>query len=183
MIEPLKVLVDAGPYASLEQLHACFAKEYNRRNYKFFGNFVRDAEIDEIIKSMFYADHKHLQYFYVALAKQIIREHHGKNRGYIKDDEEIRRACDFYERIPYKIKRLINNDFSFVSLMEEVKEKNQQLTTGKKYFWPQTFFVRSKQVSYKVKTEKGCIISINDNPTPPIHFSYENARRVIVATA
>ncbi len=184
-IEPLIVLAQAGPFATQKELMDIYQVEYKRRKYKMFSSFIRDREIDEIIKSMFYANNIHLVYFYAALAKKIIREHHGKqlngeDRGFIKDREEIKRACDFYARIPQKIKTVMNNDHNFVSLMEEIHLKSQNLVNNTPYsLWPQTHYIRTGGRAYKVNVEKGCIVAINNNETPKMHFSYKQAKTLI----
>lgn len=181
-IEPLIVLAQAGPFATQESLMAIYSVEYKRKKYKMFSSFMRDREIDEIIKSMFYANKIELVYFYAALAKKFIKEHHGKkikgkDRGFIKDREEIKRACDFYARIPKKIKLVMKNDHDFVSLMEEIRLKNHNNASYS--LWPQTHYIRSGGRGYKVNVTKGCIVAINDNETPKMHFSYKQAKTLI----
>lgn len=183
MIEPLIVLLAAGPFASIETLLAHYQQEYKRRKYKAFTNFIRNTEIDELIKNMFYAKDPDLIQFYVALTKQIITEHHGKDRGFIKDENEIIRACDFFHRLPSHIKQTLKKDLGFMLLMNEIKEKKQKLNRRTEFDWPQTLLIRKNGLAYKVNTKKGFIVAINNVPSPKMHFSYREAKKLIAVFA
>ncbi|MBS0286762.1 MAG: hypothetical protein JSR17_05660 [Proteobacteria bacterium] len=184
IVEALIVMIQAGPYSSKAELDEAYNTEYKRKKYKCFTSFVRDLEIDELIVSMFYAQNIELLHFYAHLAKEIIRQHHGKGRGYIKDNEEIKRAYNFYHRIPDKVKRLMDNDHSFAQIMRELKvqyEKISCTSTDNLSKWPHVEYVRGYETHhrYKVNIDNGHIVSINDNPTPKMRFSFRQARELI----
>ncbi|HRE31352.1 MAG TPA: hypothetical protein PLD88_05195, partial [Candidatus Berkiella sp.] len=56
-IEALIVLLQTKPNASEEEIKEVAFAEKNRRKYKHFSNFMRNREIDELVKNMFYAQH------------------------------------------------------------------------------------------------------------------------------
>ncbi|MGD9592415.1 MAG: hypothetical protein AB7V32_07840, partial [Candidatus Berkiella sp.] len=183
MIEPLIVLVRAGPNASESELLLQHHIEYKRKTYKNFAEFIRNTEIDEIIKNMFYAKNIILIEFYAQLAKKIITEHHGKNRGYIKDKLEIQRACDFYARIPEHVRSLLNKDQDFNALMRQIKTKNRTSNAVPSFNNSRTYVIKRQSVKHTVKTEGGYIVSIDDKPTPRMHFTYHDAKKMIAKCA
>ncbi len=183
-IEAMIVLLQAGPFASHEMLLEIYQQEYYRRKYKNFTCFIRNREIDELVIDMFYANHPDLITFFAELTKAIIWEHHGKDRGFIKDDQEVERAIDLFERIPDKIKRVINNDKKFLELMDKVKAKHQKILDDKmdksnKSAQIKYIYDYKKWALHKVSINKGCIFEVDGNPTPKMHFSYREARRLI----
>ncbi len=178
-VEPMLVLAQAGPSATYNELKKQY-DSHQRRNYKYFTSFMRDREIDEIIKSMFYATNIHLMHFYAALAKKIIREHHGKNRGFVKDKEEIKRACDFYDRIPTKVRYIIDSDPDFVELIKEIQiQKDSLVYSRPSDLLPKTYFIRTDNKAFKVNVDKDCVVAINDKAVPKMHFSYKTAKTLI----
>ncbi len=185
-VEPMIVLLKAGPFASKEKLLEVYLEEYNRKKYKHFTTFTRNREIDELIVDMFYAKHPDLIRFFAELTKAIIREHHGKDRGFIKDDQEVARAIDLFERIPDKVKTHIVKDIQFMTRMDELKAKNQQFLdkrNSSKIKWAHVKYLydHKKMKAHKISIDNGCIVNVDGNPTPKMHFSYREARRLISA--
>lgn len=184
IVEALIVLTQASQNPTVNELADIYNTEYKRKKYKDFTRFVRDLEIDELIVNMFYAKDKTLLHFYANLSKEIIRQHHGKGRGFIKDKDELKRAWNFYTRIPEKVKRIINNDNSFVELMKQIKVKHDYIVPPAILSisqWPHYQYVKDSksQLSYKVNIEQGNIVAINDNPTPKLPFSFRRAKELI----
>ncbi len=185
-IEALILLVQAGPVVSRQALTKLAATEQKsvRRKYKNFTTFIRDREIDELIKNMFYATHPDLLVFYAELTKTIIREHHGKNRGYIKDKQEVIRAVDLYARTPNSIKDLIKKDIEFTELMKKIKAEQKTLIQEKEaplHAWSRTQIIRGykNQGNHKVVIKKNYIVSVDGTTTPKMPFSMRNARKMI----
>ncbi len=178
MVEALIVLAQAEPFASKEELLKVVMGEDKRKKYKHFSNFMRNREIDELIKNMFYAQDPDLVDFFAELTKEIIREHHGKDRGFIKDTKEIERAISLYERVPDKVQNLIKTDKEFMILMDEIYAKQQPSNVIK---WAHIEYVNgyNDKRTHKVAIDKGQIIAIDDNPTPKTPFTYKSARKLI----
>jgi hypothetical protein len=187
-IEAMIVLVQAGHHATKEKLLEVYRAEDKRRKYKHFTEFMRNREIDELIKDMFYAQDPDLIEFFAQLTMAIINEHHGKEihgkkRGFIKDEHEILRAVDLFDRTPEKIQRKMRNNKDFMALMSEIRNEQQQLQAKRVSYtspWPHIQYVRYKgKQSYKVSIDNGLIVAIGDKPTPKMHFTFQNAKKMI----
>ncbi|MBI2792666.1 MAG: hypothetical protein HYX61_11975 [Gammaproteobacteria bacterium] len=182
-LEAMIVLLQAGHHATKEKLLEVYQAEFKRKKYKYFTEFMRNREIDELIKDMFYAQDSDLIEFFAQLATAIINEHHGKNRGYIKDDREIMRAVDLFERVPEKVQKRMRINTKFMELMATIKIEQQKLLAKKLHQpspWPHVQYVRYRgKHSYKVSVDNGLIVAIQDKPTPKMHFSFQNAKKLI----
>ncbi len=185
IIEAMIVLFNTGSNCSPQELRVWYFRHYRRSTYKHFTSFIRDAEIDELVKNMFYAKSACLQHFFAALVKKIISSHHGqKDRGWIKDKEEIRRALDLYNRLPAHIKMIVDNDTDFQKLINTTIKAHEKLFPFVKepaitnYVKPISF----RRQNHKVTINgKGNIIRVNDKDTPEMHFSYRMAKNLILA--
>ncbi|MBS0289984.1 MAG: hypothetical protein JSS07_08140 [Proteobacteria bacterium] len=130
-IEPMIVLVQVGPDATPQEVISLFQQEYKRTKYKHLTTFIRRREIDELLKSMLHANHPELIYFFAALTRNIIYEHHGKNRGYIKDKLELEQAKYLFDRVPENVKQILILDPYLMNLVNYVEAKNQELQLQK----------------------------------------------------
>lgn len=182
IMEAFIILSQITPFASDQALQAIARQETKRIKYKKITRFIRDREIDELVKSMFYAHNNDLVNFYVTLVKAIIHEHHGKDRGYIKDDQEILRACELYERCPQNIKLHLKKDIKFMDLIKELKEKRENIYYERNWYRPDlsphVVQVYRGYYSHKVAVKKGYITSIDGYDMPKMHFSYKTAKRL-----
>lgn len=182
-LEAMIVLVQAGPQATNEKLLEVYKAEFKRKKYKYFTEFMRNREIDELIKDMFYAQDQDLIEFFAQLAMAIINEHHGKNRGYIKDDREIMRAVDLFDRAPEKVQKRMRMNDKFMELVTTIRKEQQKLLANRPHQtspWPHVQYVRYKgKCSHKVSVDNGLIVAIGDTPTPKMHFSFQNAKKLI----
>ncbi len=183
-VEGMMVLLRAGFNANKERLLEVTRQEITRKKYKHFTNDIRNKEIDEIIKNMFYAQDSDLILFYANLTKAIIHEHHGKGRHFIKDEKEILRAVDLYERLPEKVAILVKADASFMGLMRSIKTQYQQIMRAAQgnTTKPACLLINSYNnfSRHKVSVDnKGHIVSVDNRETPRMPFSYRNARKLI----
>jgi choline dehydrogenase-like flavoprotein len=183
-LEGMIVAVQAGHLATKEQLLEVYQAENKRRKYKSFTEFMRNHEVDELIKDMFYAQDPDLIEFFAQLTMAIINEHHGKNRGFIKDEHEILRAVDLFDRVPEKVQVKIRSHAVFMTLMQTIRVEQQKLLAKKEHHvspWPHVQYVRYKgKQSCKVSVDNGLIVAINDQPTPKMHFSFKNAKKIMI---
>ncbi len=187
-IEAMIVLVKAGHHATKEKLLEVYNAEFKRKKYKYFSDFMRNREIDELIKDMFYAQDSDLIEFFAQLTMAIINEHHGKSgRKFIKDEHEILRAVDLFDRTPEKVQKKMRNHQDFMDLMTNIRKEQQRILATKPHHvspWPHIQYVRYRgQYSCKVSVDNGYIVAIDDKPTPKMHFSFQNAKRLIAKMA
>ncbi|MGE4349186.1 MAG: hypothetical protein AB7D28_05440 [Candidatus Berkiella sp.] len=180
--EAFIILSQIAPFATDQELQTIALNEVRRAKYKKFTRFIRAREVDELIKNMFYAKNETLISFYSALVKAIIHEHHGKDRGYIKDDQEALLACELYERCPQHIKLHIKKDSEFMDLMKKLKEQREDIFYDRNWYRPDQS-ARIVQIyrgyySHKVAVKKGYITDIDGADVPKMHFSYKMARRL-----
>ena len=186
-IMDMLLLQEAGLNASKEDLVFALIQNKYRRTYKAFTTFMREEEIDELVKSMFFSSDPDLIQFYAAVVKAIVTEHHGKNRGYVKDKNEVKRAVDLFDRSTTAIQDILKADADFMKLMDKIRIEYQKLfgfnqnSQDKK---PQTTLVWDyrRYCQREVTIEKGNIISIDGNPTPKMPFSYRMAKKLIPIT-
>jgi hypothetical protein len=184
IIEPLIVLVRSGGNASEERVQAIAQEEYSRKKYKCFTQFMRNKEIDELIKNMFYAQEPDLILFYANLVKKIIREHHGKDRFFIKDEKEIIRAVDLFHRVPDRILIHIKEDKSFIKLMDDIIKKHARLV-GEAEREESRLYLTSYNTYSKHRVtinSKGYICSIDNRETPKMPYNITTARKLIAVT-
>lgn len=182
--EALIILSQIAPFASDQELKNSVLNEHRRSKYKKFTRFIRAREIDELIKNMFYAKNKNLINFYVTLVKAIIHEHHGKDRGYVKDDQEILHACELYERCPQHIKLHLKKDSKFMILIKELNNQREDVFYDRNWYRPdqspRVVRVYRGYYTHKVAVKKGYITDIDGSDVPKMHFSYKMARRLAV---
>lgn len=180
--EAFIILSQIAPFSSDQELQATARNEAGRTKYKKFSRFIRAREVDELIKNMFYATNENLISFYVVLVKTIIHEHHGKDRGYIKDDQEVLLACELYERCPQHIKLHIKKDSEFMALMKRLKEQREDIFYDRNWYRPNQsahiLQIYRGCYSHKVAVKKGYITDIDGADVPKMHFSYKMARRL-----
>ncbi|MCS5712175.1 hypothetical protein [Candidatus Berkiella aquae] len=178
-IEALIVLLQTKPDASEAEIREVAFAERNRRKYKRFSNFMRNREIDELVKNMFYAQHPMLIQFYAHLVKQVIIAHHGQRNKTIKDRNDRARALDLFARTPLKIQTLIRQDSAFMATFDQIpKPAARKTPTG--FLWRHIEYVKKNRgyYSHKVEVEDGYISAIDDIATPKMTFSYANTRRL-----
>lgn len=178
-VESMLVLHQAGPFASPIKVKNIAAKEQNRNKYKQFTTFIRDREIDELIKNMFYAKHPHLIQFYAALVKRIISAHHGKRNLTVKDKQEQRRALDLFERTPTLVQQIISKDTVWMGFFKKLQD-SQTPPPFNPLLLPQYKTVLNTQAyrSHKVQMDKGYIIAIDGVQTPKTAYSFKNVRKL-----
>lgn len=180
-IEAMIVLLQVGPTAGIEKIKEQFAQESDRQKYKSFTTFVRNTEVDELIKNMFYANNPYLIAFYAELIKQIIYQHYGNDLSRDKDYEELARSCDLYARLPIQVKNLLDEDEDFLQFMEELNSYNKEnvppapLGADK----PIVHQMKLHGTEYKVAVANGNIFAINNVVTPLMHFSEKQAERMV----
>lgn len=184
LIEPLIVLLRAGRYVSETRILEIAQEEYSRRKYKIFTQYIRNKEIDELIKNMFYAQDPELILFYANLVKEIIKQHHGKDRSFIKDEKEIIRAADLFHRVPEKILKHIKMDKSFMKLMDEILIKHAHLTVREEGEESRLYLTGyNTHNKHQVTIDrKGYICSIDNRETPKMPYNIWTARKLITVS-
>ncbi|MGE3319170.1 MAG: hypothetical protein AB7I18_07715 [Candidatus Berkiella sp.] len=178
-IEPMIVLQRAGPFASQVQLRQIARLEQGRRKYKQFTTFVRDREVDELVKNMFYAKHPHLVQFFATLVKRIIIVHHGKRNSTIKDKQEQRRALDLFERTPEAIQKIIREDEVWMGYYKAFQATQPVPQANPMLLHQYTTVVNNKDNRHhRVELDKGYITAIDGVQTPKAAYSFKNARKL-----
>lgn len=179
-VEPMIVLLQAGPYANLSVIQQIAYQERFRTKYKHFTTFMRDREVDEIVKNMFYATHPHLIAFYASLVKEIIDAHHGKRNVKFKDRQERARAIDLFARTPENIQRIIREDDAWMEMYAQIcQQEGFSLPQPEKFLsFSHRVFNSASHRSHHVKTNAGYIIEIDGVQTPKMPFSLRNTRKL-----
>ncbi len=177
-VEPIVVLLQAGPHAPIKEVQQVAYQERFRRKYKHFTTFIRDREVDGMVKNMFYATHPHLISFYASLVKDIIQAHHGACKP--KDRQERARAVDLFARTPAKIQKIIREDDLWMEQFKEICEKERTPLPSLGVLWAYTHHVYNKTAhrSHNVVTDQGYIIAIDGVGTPKMPFSLRNTRKL-----
>lgn len=183
-IMDMLLLREVGLNGSAETFVKLEASKNYRRVYKDFTKFMRNEEIDEIIKNMFYATDPDLIQFYAVLVKTYITEHHGKKRGYVKDRQEVIRAVDLFDRSTDAVQNILKADANFMVLMGKVRDEHQNNIGYFGNYQNQKPFSAlvwdyKRHCDRKVSVEKGNIVAIDDTPTPKMPFSYGMAKKLI----
>ena len=185
-IMDMLLLQQVGPNATHDALMTAEKQRHYRRIYKEFTKFIRNDEIDEIIKNMFYATHPHLIQFYAELVKAYITEHHGKKRGYVKDRQEIIRAYDLYERSTSQVQAILKTDGDFMTLVSQVKNDYEHLDGHPNCIHqpPHSTLVwdYKRRCHRQVAVEKGMILAIDNTPTPKMRFSFKMAKKLMASS-
>lgn len=178
-IEPMLVLLQAGPKATEENLKKIATLERRRVKYKRFTSFIRNREIDELVKNMFYARNDLLIQFYTKLVEKIIITHHGGKKATIKDRQERQRALDLFQRTPDKIQSRLQNNLELMKIINEIKNENIESSRAH-YRWDTYLPVRNirKNETLKVSIEQGYITGINGVATPKTWYSLGNVRKL-----
>ncbi len=178
MIEAMIVLLQAGSTAIPQQVKEKFVCEKERKKYKSLTSFIRNSEVDELIKNMFYAKDPYLITFYAELIKQIIYQHNGNDRERDKDIEEYVRACDLYERTPAHIKQVIDSDNEFLDFMADLinnDKENSDVQLAKS----SVYSINFNKINYEVTVVNGNITDINNVPMPLMHYSDKQVEKLI----
>jgi hypothetical protein len=67
--------------------------------------------------------------------------------------------------------------------MTTIRKEQQKLLANRPHQtspWPHVQYVRYKgKYSHKVSVDNGLIVAIGDTPTPKMHFSFQNAKKLI----
>jgi len=177
-VEPMIVLQRAGPFAREKHVKRLAYQEQGRQKYKQFTTFIRDREIDELVKNMFYAKHPHLMVFFAALVKRIIGTHHGGKNNPTKDQQELRRAFDLFERTPAAIQSIIKTDKAWMSRFTALKNAHP-ISPNPMLLHQYTTVTNMKQRrSHAVTLENGYITCIDGVQTPKTPYSFKNARKL-----
>lgn len=181
-IEPMMVLLQAGSKATEAELKRVAHAERFRTKYKRFTSFVRNREIDEMVKNMFYAQNDILIQFYIRLVETIILRHHGKNKKSLKDRQERLRALDLYRRTPERIQRGLQNNKQVMEIINEIQDENidEQRAHYRWDTYMPVHFIRKDQ-TLKVEIFQGYIAAINGVPTPKMTYSLRNVRKLSTA--
>lgn len=183
IIEALIVLLQVPPDANIYQLMTVIRRESNRKKYRTLSQFIRDKEIDELIKNMYYAEHNTLLVrYYAELVKAFIKEHPGHNNTAANYQSELFRACDLYFRCPQKIKALLKTDVIFMQLMNSLKrEKNKILLArggdplDKKR---RMLIYRLNGTRHTVTVKRDTITHIDGTTVPRMRHSFSQAKRL-----
>lgn len=179
-VEPLIILLQAGLDANSKMVQQIAYQERFRKKYKHFTTFMRDREIDEIVKNMFYATHPHLIAFYASLVKEIISEHHGQRNTTLKDRQERTRAVDLFARTPDNIQRIIRQDAVWMKMFQAICIQEGVKLPSLGVLWSYTHHVynASAHRSHTVVADQGYIIEIDGVKTPKMSFSLRNTRKL-----
>lgn len=180
-IEGMLVLLDAGPNASTNEVW--LASQKGRRNYKRFTRFIRDREIDEIIKNMFYARDPELITFYAALVKAIVTQHHGTPRSSYKDNDEVIRAYELFERSTSAVRDILQKDQDFMAIIKNITPTYEKILIDKKVTRcpgiREEIVYSYNHYAHRVVIDNGYMTAINGKATPKMHFSFKQARKMI----
>lgn len=178
-IEPMMILLEAGYNASEENIKHVAFKERSRIKYKHCTNYMRDREIDLIVKSMFFANTDFLISFYAKLVSDIILAHHGQRDKTLKDQQEKERALALFERAPEKIQSILRKNGKLMDIIDDLKLT--QSIPNQVLLWRRRLeIVRNEQSyrSHRVLIEGKYIVKIDDVHTPKTAYSYGNVRKL-----
>lgn len=178
-IEPMLVLLQAGSKATEAELRKVAHAERFRTKYKRFSNFVRNREIDEIVKNMFYAQNDVLIQFYTRLVETIIIAHHGQNKKTYKDRIERRRALDLYRRTPERIQRGLHNNKDLMNIIDEIQDETIDEERAN-HCWDTYMMIPFifKDKTLRVEISQGYISAIEGVATPKMVYSFRNVRKL-----
>ncbi|MBS0289983.1 MAG: hypothetical protein JSS07_08135 [Proteobacteria bacterium] len=126
-MEGMNVLTQASANALPSEIIAISQQEYKRSKYKRITAFIRRREIEVLLQNMRDTTHPDLIQFFATLTSNIIKEHHGKNKGYIKNDLEVRQASRLFNEAPEKVKEILKKDQQLMQIIKDVEEQIQKL--------------------------------------------------------
>jgi hypothetical protein len=178
-IEPMQILVEAGYNATQEEIKRVAFKERSRFTYKHCTNFIRNREMNEIVKSMFYANTNYLISFYAKLVSEIIFTHHGQRNKTVKDRQEKTRALNLFERTPEKIQRVLRKNSQLMEIIDDLKL--MQPLPNQALFWMQRHELIRNNKSFRthqVTIEGKYIVEIDKVKTPKTPYSFGNVRKL-----
>lgn len=180
LLEPLMVLVQSNPQATPLEIKKIAYRESKRGKYKHFTKTIRDGEIDELIKNMFYATNEPLIHFFANLTKMIIREHHGKEteKNTLKNKQEIIRAVTLFERLPETVLKIVKQDTKFMDLINKVQNENQPIVEQAKPLaitWQRDRLYQRNNIT----VDNGYIIAVNEIDTPKMPYTNRNVRKLL----
>jgi len=179
IIKALIVLMQIEPYASRDELYSAAIREKPRFTYKNFTKYIRDREVDELVKNMFYAQDKILIQFYASLVKAIISEHHGRNHYTSKHQQEARRAYELYYRCPSHVKDILKNDVKFMHSIKLLKI-NRATLIEYHFSKPAKFLNFYSQYGHHTAlVKKGYVKKIDNKEAPRIYYSMPRLRKFI----
>lgn len=179
MVMALIILFQVSPTATISELMTVVRAEISKSKYKAFTKFIRDREIDELVKNMFYASTDLVVNFFVALVKAYIKEHHGSTKKISKDRIEKTRAYELYHRCPELIKAELKKDDVFMSLIKALKQfvmRDDNAMHFRSKARIMTF--RGKENMHEVLVKKGYIKSIDGVNVPKMFYTYHRAKRM-----
>lgn len=176
LIEALRVLLDAGPAASSQKV-ALMVQNRDKTPYKQFTNFLHDKEMDELVKSMFYARDPDSVQFYAQLVKAIIMGH-----LYAKEDGLVR-MVELFQRCPQMVRNILKKDKPFMSLFSVLKSEYEKKINSQTIHRIQgtrkEIVTDFRRQSHEVNVKNDYITSIDNKPVPMMRFSTTRARRMI----
>lgn len=183
IIEALIILLQVKPDADIYELMAVIRKESNRKKYRAFSHFIRDKEIDELIKNMYYAEQNPLLVkYYAEMVKAFIKEHPGRSNTAGNSQSELFRACDFYFRCPQNIKALLKEDAVFMELIRHLKREKNRILLAR---GGDPIDTRAKLLSFRltgaphtVTVKRDTITHIDGSTVPRMRYSYSQAKKL-----
>ncbi len=164
---------------SIAEIKRVAFKERSRAKYKHCTNFIRDREINIIVKNMFYAKTNFLITFYAELVSEIIFAHYGYRNKTVKDEQEKARALELFERTPDRIQNILRQNSELMEIIDDLYLK--QPLQDQVLLWRQRQeIVRNNQSfrSHRVTIEGKYIVEIDDVKTPKTLYSFGNVRKL-----